>query len=120
MLKKLTVSAGALMMLALASGPVLADGKFGAIATSEHYFGISKNMDSKDSAQKDAMDTCRNNDKKEPCTVAVWFTHCGATAEDDKSIAWGIGDSKSEAIAAAKKALGGEPTSEPVGECNDD
>jgi hypothetical protein len=119
MLKKLTLTAGALMMLVLASGPVLADGKYGAIATSDHYFAISKNMDSQDDAEKDAMATCLNNDKKESCAVAVWFTHCGATAENATHVAWGIGDSKAEAISAATKALGSDPTSDPVGECND-
>jgi predicted RNase H-like HicB family nuclease len=118
MLKKLTLTAGALMMLALASGPVLADGHFGAIATSEKYYAISTDKDSQAEAEKDAEDTC--NTKGETCSVAVWFTHCGATAESATHVSWGIGDTKEEAIAAAKSALDGhgDLTSDPIGECN--
>jgi len=110
MSNRLLTAAFATAFLAGAAVPALADTSYGAIATSTTYYGLYTNASNKDEAQRKALAACTRLAKKndETCAVKVWFTKCGAVAENDKYVAWGIGSTEREAKAAAMRALKGD------------
>jgi serine/threonine-protein kinase len=68
---------------------------YGAVATSDsgNSYGFSHDYSSQSEAEDAAVDNCPGD-----CVSRVWFSDgCGAVAQSSEYVAWGIGDSRSEA-----------------------
>jgi hypothetical protein len=109
MLKKIASATAGLVMLAAGAAPARADTNYGAIATSAGYYGTASNEDSKSEAQRTALKHCREavrkDDAHEECAVRVWFTKCGAVVQNERLVAWGIGNTEGEAVRAARTKI---------------
>jgi hypothetical protein len=88
----------------LFSGPALADDMYGAIASDEQsHWGYGYNFPTQAQAEADALRQCGTDS----CVVRVWFKNaCGAVVENNTTIGWGWGGSRSEAEAQALSVCG--------------
>ena len=91
-------------LFAVAAGPAMAAGIFGAIAYSPEFDNISGVADkaSQQQAEDAAIKGCRDETKSNPdsCQSGLWFkSSCGALARDPGSPAWGTGWGDTQQIA---------------------
>ena len=88
---------------------------YGAIAygAKSHAFGWSNDFDDAQSAENEAMKSCRANGDDCQVTVDFWNT-CAAVAADADTVAYGLGDTRGkaedEAVAACTKDGGADCT----------
>jgi len=116
----LAAAASAAFLLGVAV-PAVADTMYGAIATSDSYYGLYTNASSKAEARSKALAACNRmaTKKDESCTFRVWFTRCGAVAENDKYVAYGLGTTEAKAKAEAMSSLNASDGSISASGCND-
>ena len=97
-----------LLSLLLLSVPLAvgaqASQRYGAIAISRSGdWGVATNYLSVNSAEREALRSCGDLN----CTIRVLFRGCGAIAEYDRSLAWGVASNSDRAQREALNALNG-------------
>lgn len=76
--------------------------RYGAIAISRSGdWGVATNYLSVNSAEREALRSCGDID----CTIRVSFRGCGAIAEHNQSLAWGVATTLEQANQEALSAL---------------
>ena len=79
--------------------------RYGAIAISRSGdWGVATNYLSVSSAEREALRSCGEVN----CTIRVSFRGCGAIAEHNRSLAWGVAATAERARTEALGALNGE------------
>ncbi|ESA35342.1 conserved secreted protein [Leptolyngbya sp. Heron Island J] len=79
--------------------------RYGAIAISQSGdWGVTTNYLSVDSAEREALRSCGDVN----CSIRVSFRGCGAIAERDRTLAWGVASSSVRARDQALRALEGQ------------
>ncbi len=78
---------------------------YGAIAISRSGdWGVATNYLSVSSAEREALRSCGDVN----CTIRVSFRGCGAIAEHDRSLAWGVASTLTRARSQALSVLDGQ------------
>jgi hypothetical protein len=110
MLKKFTITLSAVAMLAASAVPALADGKLGAVASSDNSYGVAYTGATRAEARSMAMAKCKAMAAKTgdtgKCKLDIVFAHCAAIAQNASSLGYGYGDKMSEAKDNAMKVIG--------------
>jgi hypothetical protein len=111
MLKKFTITMTAVAMLAASALPAFAaDGKLGAIASSDASYGVSYMGSTRAEARTMALAKCKAMAAKSgdatKCRADFIFAHCAAVATTDKAMGEGYGDTPAEAKTNAMKFAG--------------
>lgn len=79
--------------------------RYGAIAISQSGdWGVATNYSSINSAEREALRSCGDVN----CSIRVSFRGCGAIAEYDRSLAWGVASTMARARGQALRALEGQ------------
>lgn len=79
--------------------------RYGAIAISRSGdWGVATNYLSVSSAEREALRSCGDVD----CAIRVSFRGCGAIAEHNRSLAWGVASTLDRARVQALNALNGQ------------
>ncbi|MEM6253416.1 MAG: DUF4189 domain-containing protein [Cyanobacteria bacterium P01_D01_bin.156] len=79
--------------------------RYGAIAISRSGdWGVATNYLSVSSAEREALRSCGDVN----CTIRVSFRGCGAVAEHNRSLAWGVASTSVRARSEALTALDGQ------------
>ena len=94
-----------LLLSTLLVTQVQAAQRYGAIAISRSGdWGVATNYLSVSSAEREALRSCGDVN----CTIRVSFRGCGAVAERDRSLAWGVAATSEQATGEALNALDGQ------------
>lgn len=79
--------------------------RYGAIAISRSGdWGVATNYLSVNNAEREALRSCGDVN----CTIRVSFRGCGAIAEYNRSLAWGVASTPTHARQEALKVLSGQ------------
>ena len=94
-----------LLLSTLLVTQVQAAQRYGAIAISRSGdWGVATNYLSVSSAEREALRSCGDAN----CTIRVSFRGCGAIAERDRSLAWGVATTSERDTKEALNALDGQ------------
>ncbi|WP_338846032.1 DUF4189 domain-containing protein [Massilia sp. W12] len=117
-MKSLRTNCMVLLLACLSPLPALA---VGAIAVdddqslSEPAYGFSVRQPNRQTAERVALNYCRQNGDN--CRAVVWFETCGAYAASARHYGYGWGATKSKATSDALKMCGSNSCKVVVAEC---